>query len=139
VPYLLRRVTFATGRVAAASRGGGAPALQDFALSGADLDGLSVFHAAGDPERNLIVAAIACVRKNTDKVDLLEIPEADVEALGTVTVTMGTTPVARANVLHRSLAWPQLLLEPAGNQPPGSRAGRAAPQQGGRRRGCPGA
>ena len=74
--YLLRRVTFANWQ-------GGRPpaedvalrALQDFALSHADLDGLSVFHASGDPERNLIVAAIACGRKNTDKVDLLEILE----------------------------------------------------------------
>jgi hypothetical protein len=111
VPFFLRRVTFArwqgqspvTNEARAVARG-------DFALGEADIDGLSVFEADDTEDRQIVIAAIACARKNVDNVDLLEISDVEVRAFGTVVATPGGYPVPRANRLHRSLPWDQGTL-----------------------------
>jgi hypothetical protein len=111
VPFFLRRVTFASwqGRTPindedrVACRG-------DFALGDADTDGLSLFEADAEDDRRLIVAAIACGRRNLNNVDLLEIAGEELNAFGDVVRTPGGYPVAQANLLHRSLPWEQARL-----------------------------
>lgn len=76
MPFFVRRVTFArwqghlpaTGEDRAAGR-------QDFALGEADTDGLSLFEVDKEADRRLVVAAIACGRRNLSTVDLLEITD----------------------------------------------------------------
>jgi hypothetical protein len=111
VPFFLRRVAFASWQgqspVNDEQRAAGR---RDFVLSDADTDGLSVFEVQEDVERRLIVAAIACRRRNLANVDLLEIADAEIRTLGEVVQTPGDYPVARANRLHRSLPWEQSTL-----------------------------
>ena len=64
-----------------------------------------------DEERELVVAAIACLRASDDPVDLLEVPREVVERYGPITSTSGTTPLPAANELHRSLDWDAETLE----------------------------
>lgn len=111
--YLLRRtrpsvwVGEARNRVAAA---------QEFERTAQDTDGLSLFEAAEEQDCLIIVAAIACDRQNCEKVDVLKLKRAAVEAYGRVDSTpdKGTTSVPAANQLHRSLDWePAALREMA--------------------------
>lgn len=76
-----------------------------------DTDGLSVFEVSNDSERDTVVAAIACGRKNTDPVDLLEVPPETLAEYGVTVATDGGTPLAAANALHRSLDWTDEKLE----------------------------
>lgn len=109
--FLLRRATYAAWQgVRPASDDQRNAAHADFTLSEADTDGLSLFEVEDDMERRLVVAAIACGRKNTGNIDLLEITDAEIKAFGEASRTPGTSPVARANELHRSLAWEQPTL-----------------------------
>jgi hypothetical protein len=77
--------------------------------------GISVWAYQSDEELHLIVAAISCARlakgDRIDKVDFLPIPNDLAEKFGAVTSTPGVTPVARANLLHRELVWPQDALD----------------------------
>lgn len=111
MPFFLRRVALAhwTGKlpVSDEQRAG---ARGDFTLGEDDSDGLSLFEVAEVAEKDLVVAAIACGRRNLGNVDLLEIADGEVRRFGDVVETPGGYPVARANVLHRSLPWTQALL-----------------------------
>lgn len=85
-------------------------ALASFARRPQDTDGISVYEVESVEERECVVAAIACGRQKDDPIDLLEIPREKLEAYGAVDRTEGTTPLAAANALHRSLNWPHEVL-----------------------------
>jgi hypothetical protein len=82
-------------------------AVREFERTDADTDGLSVFEVENDEQRAAVVAAIACERQNTNRVDLLEVERDVIERYGVVqnTPDKGTTPVPAANALHCSLDW----------------------------------
>jgi hypothetical protein len=88
-------------------------AVVEFARTDEDADGLSVFEVENDEQRQLIVAAIACERKNVGRVDMIEIERDVIERYGPVAQTpeKGTTPVPAANLLHRSLDWDPATLQ----------------------------
>lgn len=87
-------------------------ALKTFTLRDHDTDGLSLYEVSTEADRRTVLAAIACVRDNADKpLDWLEIPRETIEKYGAVVSSAGTTPVARANALHRSLDWAQHDLD----------------------------
>ncbi|HSN99220.1 MAG TPA: hypothetical protein VLS89_13085 [Candidatus Nanopelagicales bacterium] len=79
--------------------------------------GVSVYQASSDDEQRLTVAAIACrrfVEKPSDPrekpVDLLPVAAEVIARFGSVVTTSGTTPIPRANALHRELQWSQERL-----------------------------
>ncbi|MEO8917262.1 MAG: hypothetical protein ABI488_07540 [Polyangiaceae bacterium] len=79
----------------------------EFTRAEQDTDGLSLFEVVTDEDRLVVVAAIACERGNSGRVDLIEVERDIVEGYGPVDQTpeKGTTPVPAANRLHRSLDW----------------------------------
>src|SRR5262245_61463402 len=111
MPILLRRVrsraVWTTAPVTEEAREG---AMAEFRRGPHDDDGISVYEADDAASELLVVAAIACARGNDNVIDLLEIDRTIAETFGEVKKTPGTTPVLRANELHRSLDWdpPQL-------------------------------
>jgi hypothetical protein len=82
-------------------------ALGELARSDVDTDGLSVFEVSTDDDRRVVIAAMACIRGNCNRVDVIEIPREIAEKFGVVARTpeAGTTPVTAANALHCSLDW----------------------------------
>ena len=102
--YLLRRTRRAVWVGGTRSRDA---AVREFERTDADTDGLSVFEVENDEQRAAVVAAIACERQNTNRVDLLEVERDVIERYGVVqnTPDKGTTPVPAANALHCSLDW----------------------------------
>jgi hypothetical protein len=111
VPFFVRRVTFARwqGHLPATDEDRAA-GRRDFVLGEADTDGLSLFEVDEEADRRLVLAAVACGRRNLSTVDLLEITDPEIRAFGTAVATPGGYPVARANRLHRSLPWEQAML-----------------------------
>lgn len=83
-------------------------AIQEFARTDQDTDGVSVFEVANEEDRRIIVAAIACERESCSRVDVVEVERDVVERFGPVARTpdKGTTPLPAANGLHCSLDWP---------------------------------
>jgi hypothetical protein len=102
--FLLRRTRKSVWVGAARSR---ESAVQEFARTDQDTDGVSVFEATSEEDRLIIVAAIACERENFSRVDLIEVARDTLERYGPVSRTPenGTTPVPAANQLHCSLDW----------------------------------
>lgn len=84
-----------------------ADAVREFERSDRDTDGVSVFEANSEEEVALVVAATACDRQNTGRVDLMEVSHEELERYGPVKKTPehGTTSIAAANDLHCSLDW----------------------------------
>lgn len=82
-------------------------AVREFERSETDTDGLSLFEVETDERRTTVVAAVACERQKTSRVDLMEVTREEVEAYGPVVRTpdKGTTAVPAANALHCSLDW----------------------------------
>jgi hypothetical protein len=87
-------------------------AIGEFERRDRDTDGFSVFEVTTDHERMLVVAAHACDRRDTSRLDLIEIERDVIEQYGPVSLTpeSGTTSVRTANELHRSLDWPSTDL-----------------------------
>ncbi len=102
--YLLRRTRKAAWVGETRSR---EAAVQEFARSVADTDGLSLFEVESDADRAAVISATACERQNTGRIDFIEIDREVLEKYGTVAKTPGhgTTPLASANALHCSLDW----------------------------------
>ena len=107
--YLLRRTRKAAWVGATRDRD---DAVREFARSEADTDGLSVFEVESDEQREAVVAAIACERQNTGRIDIIEVAREEVERFGRVdrTPDKGTTSVPAANRLHCSLDWDAATL-----------------------------
>lgn len=81
-------------------------AVAEFHRRPVDTDGVSVFEVETQAERELVIAAIACGRLKDDRpVDLIAVDRSVVERYGSIAVTLGGSPVGRANLLHRSLDW----------------------------------
>jgi len=108
--FLVRRTRKAVWVGATRDR---AEAVTEFARDDVDSDGLSVFEVTNDAERDAVVAAIACQRTNTGRVDLIEVEREVIERFGEIddTPDKGTTPLADANRLHRSLDWSDAALQ----------------------------
>jgi hypothetical protein len=82
-------------------------AVGEFARSEQDTDGLSVFEVDNAEQRAMVVAAFACERLKTDRIDFIEVERATLERYGEVAKTpeRGTMAVATVNALHCSLDW----------------------------------
>jgi hypothetical protein len=87
-------------------------AVREFERSETDTDGLSLFEVETEEQRTMVVAAVACERRNTSRVDLMEVAREELEAYGPVVPTpdKGTTAVPAANALHCSLDWDAATL-----------------------------
>jgi hypothetical protein len=70
-----------------------------------DSDGVSIFASSEESHPTLVVAAIACGKRETGKMDLLRVEEEEIALFGQVTPILGVTPVKPANRLHRVLDW----------------------------------
>jgi hypothetical protein len=87
-------------------------AVREFERSETDTDGLSLFEVEPEEQRIAVVAAIACERQNTSRVDLMEVTREELEVYGPVVRSpdKGTSPVPAANALHCSLDWDSATL-----------------------------
>ena len=83
-----------------------AAALASFARRPEDTDGISVFSVTSDAEVSLVVAAIACTKREIGTIDLLRLEQEDVTRFGSISDSAGKTAVLAANPLHRVLDWP---------------------------------
>ncbi|MBI2390493.1 MAG: hypothetical protein HYV09_12965 [Deltaproteobacteria bacterium] len=86
-------------------------ARKDFVRRPVDSDGLSVFEVTCDEDRQLVLAARACQNASDAALDYLEVDRELVAAIGPLLPSVGGTPVAAANGLHRSLDWSQSQLD----------------------------
>jgi hypothetical protein len=70
-----------------------------------DSDGVSIFAISAENHPTLVVAALACGKRETGKIDLLQVEEDEIALFGQATTILGNTPVRTANQLHRVLDW----------------------------------
>lgn len=111
MPYLLRqaRKSIWTGEEVVLEDRRHA-AIGSFARREEDTDGVSIYAIDADGDELLIVAALACQKMEKGKMDLLRLEDAELAQFGSVVAAVGTTPIARANQLHRTLDWPPETL-----------------------------
>ncbi len=111
MPVLLRltKQTVWSGEAPDAARREGA--LETFRRRDEDTDGVSVFEVKDERERELVIAAIACMRNNDRPVDVIEVSREVLETYGKVAPSDGTTPIPAVNRMHRSLDWDGWTLE----------------------------
>lgn len=89
-----------------------AAALASFGRRPEDTDGVSVFAVAGEADVALVVAAIACTKREVGTIDLLRLEDDEVTRFGSISESEGRTAVLPANPLHRVLNWtPEKLAE----------------------------
>jgi len=81
-------------------------AVASFGRRPEDTDGISVFAVKDEAEVALVVAALACTKREIGPVDLLRLEDDEVTRSGVVTDCAGNTAVLSANPLHRVLNWP---------------------------------
>jgi hypothetical protein len=88
-----------------------ADAIASFGRRAEDTDGVSIFSIGQDTHVQVVVAAIACGKREANKIDLLKLEDQEVARFGPVTTVIGTLPVRTANPLHRVLDWTPEQLE----------------------------